>query len=72
MSAPQLEERIARLETEVARLKNLLPTTAATSSPWWEKITGTFANSLAFEEAMQLGKRYRQSPPQDSEEPLTD
>lgn len=72
MSAPQLEERVARLETELARLKDLLPMTAATSSPWWEKITGTFANSTAFEEAMQLGKQYRQSMPQDTEEPPTD
>lgn len=67
MSAPQLEERVARLETELAHLKSLLPMTA-TSSPWWEKITGTFANSTAFEEAMQLGKQYRQSMPQDTEE----
>lgn len=71
MSAPQLEERVARLKTEVAHLKSLVPATATASSPWWEKITGTFANSLAFEEAMQLGKRYRQSLPQNSEEPPT-
>ncbi|GAB4175668.1 MAG: hypothetical protein Fur006_06270 [Coleofasciculaceae cyanobacterium] len=72
MSAPQLEERVARLETEVAHLKSLLPTTVATSNPWWEKITGTFANNPAFEEAMQLGKQYRQSLRQDSEKPPTD
>ena len=72
MSTPKLEERVAQLETEVAHLKSLFPTSAVTSNPWWKKITGTFANSTAFEEAMQLGKQYRQSLQQDSEQPPTD
>jgi hypothetical protein len=72
MSTPKLEERVAQLETEVAYLKNLLYTSAATSNPWWLKITGTFSKSTAFEEAMQLGKEYRQSLQADSEQHPTD
>ena len=71
MSTSKLEERVAQLETEVAHLKNLLPLSAATSNPGWQKITGTFAKSTAFEVAMQLGKEYRQSLQQDSEQPPT-
>ncbi|MCL1466492.1 hypothetical protein [Argonema galeatum] len=72
MSTPKLEERVAQLETEVAHLKSLIPAIPATSTPWWQKITGTFAKSTAFEEAMQLGKQYRQSLQQDSEQLPTD
>ena len=72
MSTPKLDERVTQLETEVAHLKSLLPASAATPNPWWKKITGTFANSTAFEEAMQLGKQYRQSGQQDSEQLPTD
>jgi len=31
------------------------------TKPWWEKITGTFADSLDYDKAMQLGKKYRDS-----------
>lgn len=31
------------------------------SQPWWEKITGKFADSSIYDEAMQLGRDYRDS-----------
>jgi len=31
------------------------------SRPWWEEITGTFADNSAYDEAMQLGREYRNS-----------
>ncbi|MFB2879567.1 hypothetical protein [Floridanema aerugineum] len=68
MPEPKLEERIAQLEAEVAHLKSLISPSSTTSNPWWLKITGTFANSKAFEEAMQLGKEYRQSQQEDDEQ----
>jgi len=50
----QLEERIALLEAEVARLKNKVEGNLPTKS-WWKKIAGTFADAPAYDEAMQLG-----------------
>lgn len=55
----QLEERVAYLEAEVAQLKTKIE--SGESSPWWEKIIGTFANNSAYDEAMRLGREYRDS-----------
>lgn len=57
----QIEERLAILEAEVARLKRKVYTAPSQDSPWWEKIAGTFANNPAYDEAMQLGREYRES-----------
>lgn len=56
----QLEERVALLEAEVARLKRKVESDSS-QSPWWEKITETFANNWAYDEAMRLGREYRES-----------
>ncbi|MGL5939400.1 MAG: hypothetical protein ACRC2S_03280 [Waterburya sp.] len=56
----QLEERVAWLEAEVARLKHKVESDTS-STPWWEKIAGTFADNSAYDEAMQLGREYRES-----------
>lgn len=67
----QLEERVAHLEAEVAQLKNKVEHNLS-SSPWWEKIAGTFAKNSAYDEAMRLGREYRDSlrlnPPAPSDE----
>jgi hypothetical protein len=47
----QLEERVAHLEAEVARLKNKVENNSS-SRPWWEQIAGTFADNSAYDEAM--------------------
>jgi hypothetical protein len=57
----QLEERVASLEVEVASLKSKLEVVALPTKPWWEKIAGTFADNSAYDEAMQLGREYRES-----------
>lgn len=63
----QLEERLMALETEVAQLKSRLadsakPNEEATDDlPWWEKIAGRFANDPIYDEAMALGRAYRES-----------
>lgn len=55
-----LEERVALLETEVLSLKRLL-TPSSSDQPWWEQISGTFADTPAFDEAVRLGRIYREA-----------
>jgi hypothetical protein len=64
----QLEERLAYLEAEVARLKSKVENDSL-SRAWWEKITGTFSNNSAYDEAMRLGYEYRNSLRLSSTEP---
>lgn len=61
MSSPQLEQRVAILEAEVAHLKRQLETTSTLNSSWWEKVSGTFGDNSGFDEAMSLGRKYRES-----------
>lgn len=46
------------LEAE-ATLENKVDNSS--SRPWWEQITGTFANDSVYDEAMRLGREYRKS-----------
>ena len=56
----QLEKRLTLLEAEVDRIKRKIePNPAALR--WWEKMAGTFAENLAYDEAMKLGRQYRES-----------
>lgn len=57
----ELETRVTILEAEMRTLKSLLPLSHSNSLPWWEKISGTFEDSDAFEKAMELGNQYRKS-----------
>jgi hypothetical protein len=54
-------ERLTALEREVANLKATLAAAGHDTRPWWEQIWGHFANDEAFEEAMRLGRKYRES-----------
>jgi hypothetical protein len=60
MSNSDFEARLALLETEVAHLKQQV-STQDTQTPWWTEILGTFADDPMYEEAMRLGREYRQS-----------
>ncbi|MBW4622694.1 MAG: hypothetical protein KME17_25470 [Cyanosarcina radialis HA8281-LM2] len=64
----RLEERVANLEAEVARLRNKLENDSSSKS-WWQKIAVTFADNSAYDEAMRLGREYRDSLRQSSTEP---
>ena len=58
----QLEERVAFLEAEVARLIDIIENSSFAEQPalpWWEKIAGTFADDPMYDEAMRLGREYR-------------
>ena len=61
MAAVSLQQRVAALETEVALLKKRIEATEKPGDPWLEKVWGAFANDPAFEEAMRLGREYRES-----------
>ena len=70
MAMLTLEERVAALESEVARLKQERANEAPPKKPWWEEIRGTFKDDTAYQEAMRLGREYRASlRPKDKEEP---
>jgi hypothetical protein len=56
----QLEARVAYLEAEVARLKSKVENSTS-PRPWWDQIVGTFADNSAYDEAMRLGREYRDS-----------
>ncbi|MFM6424882.1 hypothetical protein, partial [Planktothrix sp.] len=61
LSQQQLEEKVISLEKEINQVKKILSINVKKSVPWWEEIAGTFADNLAFEEAVELGNQYRQS-----------
>jgi hypothetical protein len=56
-----LEERVATLETELLKLKQLLSGLLREETPWWVNIAGSFEDDPTFEEAVQLGQDWRQS-----------
>src|SRR5262245_6732265 len=61
MAVTEIELRVAALEAEVAQLKSQLEAVVTPGKPWWQEIYGTFANDPLYEEAMRLGREYRES-----------
>jgi hypothetical protein len=59
MATSTLEERVALLEQEVVQLRRQIHPSPV--SPWWEQISGVFADIPAFDEAADLGRRYREA-----------
>ena len=70
MSMPSTEERLTTLEKEMAQIKQQLATEKPqTTQHPWDKVFGSFANSEGFEEAIRLGREYRESlRPKDDED----
>ncbi len=61
-TARSLEERVAALEAEVARLKaRVNEPEKKTAKDWLEKVYGSFANDPLYEEAMRIGREWRES-----------
>ena len=60
MAGKSLEERVAALEAEVARLKDLIADSGAKKAGW-EAMVGTFLNDPYYEQAMKYGREYRES-----------
>ena len=63
MAAESLEKRVAALEAEVAALKGKFNGTPEEKKQehWVEKLYGAFEGSQAFKEAMEYGRKYRES-----------
>ena len=61
MASITLEERVAALEAEVARLKQERAVEMPTKKPRWEEIRGMFKGDPIYEEAMRFGREWRQS-----------
>ena len=59
MVGSSLEERVAALEVEIVRLKQLIE--PKMPAPWWEEWVGAFLNDPYFEQAMKYGRQYRES-----------
>ena len=57
----ELETRVAILEAKVERLQRELKGVVPDGRPWWQQIVGTFADDPIYEEAMRLGREYRES-----------
>jgi hypothetical protein len=65
MTSVEIEKRIELLENEVALLKSKVEKKVEKKKPWWEEIAGTFADDPAYDEAMRLGREYRESQRED-------
>jgi hypothetical protein len=66
MSQTNVEKRLVILEQQVARLTEKLG--GEPEIPWWKQIYGAFADDPIYDEAMRLGREYRESlrPPERS------
>ena len=61
MAAPEIEHRVAALEVEVARLKEQFEKAFPSQGDWLDEIYGAFKDDPIFDEAMRLGREYRES-----------
>jgi hypothetical protein len=61
MAVAELELRVAALETELARLKERVEKSSGSQGDWLDDIYGVFTNDPIYEEAMRLGREYRES-----------
>ncbi len=70
MATVSLEERVAELETKVEQLQQKHDVASPENTrPWWEQISGTFNDDPVYDEAMRLGREYRESfRPRDDED----
>lgn len=63
MSAQTVEERLAAVETELQELKREREQIKEQNKaiPWWEQIRGQFKDDPMYDEAMRLGREWRES-----------
>ena len=61
MAVSEVEERLSRLEAEVAQLKTKMSPTQENPIPWWQQISGVFKDDPLFDEAECLGREWREA-----------
>lgn len=66
MSTPTIEERLSAVEAQVEVLKQQAKADKSVDKsddniPWWQRIVGIHADSPGFEEAVRLGREWRES-----------
>ncbi len=61
MAVSEIEHRVAALEADMARVKEQLEKCVPAQKDWLDEIYGAFENDPIFEEAMRLGREYRES-----------
>ena len=61
MAVREIELRVAALEAEVTRLKTQMQEASKPEQDWLDRWYGAFANDPLFDEAMSLGRKYRES-----------
>jgi len=60
MNQTDLESRIVVLENEISSLKSKFDK-IENHEPWWKQRVGMFANDPSHDEAMKLGREWRES-----------
>ena len=55
-SPQQLEVRVASLELELTKVKQILAGFAQKEEPWWVKVAGSCENDPTFDEAVRYGQ----------------
>ena len=60
MASSNVEQRLRALEQEVAELKRQLAARPSPTDRWWERVWGAFAGDEAYQEAMRLGRQWRE------------
>jgi hypothetical protein len=63
MKESNLAKRVELLEREVAELRGMVGPTKPDWRKWLRDIYGAFENDPLFDEAMELGRKYRESQP---------
>nr|WP_309696751.1 hypothetical protein [Armatimonas sp.] len=60
MTVIELEKRVLSLEETLEKLRQKVEKTEV-ARPWWEQVRGTFKDDPIYDEAMRLGRIWRDS-----------
>ncbi|WP_395142804.1 hypothetical protein [Armatimonas sp.] len=60
MTVIELEKRVLSLEETLEKLRQKVERTEVVR-PWWEQVRGTFKDDPIYDEAMRLGRVWRDS-----------